>query len=245
MATENPTPLDTTFGKVAQPRLVVIILCLVCLLFVGNLLLLDYLVVAVKNDVASLQTRLVQMSDNFKKLNSRLFLTPETPISGDNLEQITAALNSCPNTCVNLIFSATASGKPTSPLVAPVSSPPPSLPKAEYFVPLGSGSISPSNDWKDVDSAQATFDAGSYGDIKQAHFEVFLRTSAGEVSARLFDATTPAVFWSTEQTTSSTTSKFISTAITLSKGAKTYKVQMKSTISTGVLDQARVRIVTQ
>ena len=57
--------------------------------------------------------------------------------------------------------------------------------------------------------------------------------------------TTPEIFWSSDLKTTANTSTFLSGPISLSGGSKTYKVQMYSTISSGTLDQARIRIVTQ
>ena len=115
--------------------------------------------------------------------------------------------------------------------------------RGEFFVPLGSGSVSSGGDWADVATAQATFNPSNFGTIKAAYFEVFLKIGAGEVSARLFDTTTPAILFSSEVKTTSATGAFVSAPIVLSAGDKTYRVQMKSTISTGELMQARIRIV--
>ncbi len=233
-------------------RLFYFVFGFVGLLVVGNLLLLDYFLVQQRNELVDLKGRTGTLAESFKLIGSRLYTTSASP-SGANtapkLAPIPLTDLSCPTSCVSLIRSATASIRTTvlapAPAPSPTPAPAPQSTGGEFFVPLGNGSISAGSDWADVNTAQATFDAGSYGTIKNAYFEVFMKISSGEVSARLFDSTTPAIFWGSEVKTSSAATQFLSAPVTLSKGTKTYKVQMKSTISTGVLDQARIRIVAQ
>lgn len=230
------------------PRYLYIIAGFVGLVLVANLLLLDYFLVSQRNDLLDFQTRLTQLSESFKLLGGRLLTLPASGQAGETTAVIAPAFDlGCPASCVGLITVATISAKqaaaavPTVPATTPVSTS-----KGEYFVPLGSGSIAQANNWSDVTTAQATFDAGNYSNIKSAYFEAFLRTSgSGEVHARLFDSTTPAIFWTSEVKTTNSSSTFLSAPISLASGSKVYKVQMYSTISSAVLDQARVRIVTQ
>ncbi len=227
----------------------------IALVFVANVLLLDFFLVSQRNSLLDFQTRLTQLSDSFRILGGRLYTstgqTPPTSQTGQtDLSQLNLVGNmACPASCVDLITLSTISGRlSTRDLVAPTFTPTTvtSSTKGEFFVPLGSGSISTTGTtWTDVLSAQASFDAGNYGSIKNAYFEAFLHTQAGEVHARLFDTTTPAIFWGSDLTTTANSSTFLSAPITLSSGQKTYRVQMYSTISTGFLDQARIRIVTQ
>lgn len=211
-----------------------------------------------KSDLLDFQTRLAQLSDSYKVLGNRVFTTI-TPASQQQMAQQTTpvdqllSLDSCPFTCVSLINSATKSARTTAPSVlTPINFPTQTVvTKGEFFVPLGvnvsvtSGEASGSN-WKTMEAAQATFDAGNFGNIKAAYFEVVVRVqSGGEVHARLFDSTTPLLFFNSELSTSAQTATFLSAPLTLAAGSKVYKVQMYSTLSTGYLDQARIRIVTQ
>ena len=225
------------------PRHIYIISGFVGLILVTNLLLLDIFLVSQKNDLLDFQTRLTQLSESFKLLGGRI-LTTTSPTGNTTVTAPTFLPDtSCPVSCVNLITMATISGKNTV-YTVPTSSTVPTT-AAEYFVPLGSGSVSAGGDWTNVESAQATFDAGRYGNISQAYFEAFVRIENGTVQARLLDSTTPAIFFASQLSSTSKTSQLISKAITLPSGQKTYKVQMKSDLFPGVLDQARIRIVTQ
>lgn len=221
-----------------------------------NLILLDFLIVSQRNSLLDLTTRVGLMSDNFKTLTSRIYGVDFSQ-SGKTVQPGLAPLptnsDTCSTTCTSLIRSATASAikvmSQTQPQTTTVYTQPKTVAtgttKGEFFIPLGSGTVNGGTDWADVTTAQATFDAANFGSIKGAYFEVFIRAEAGQVSARLFDTTTPAILFSSQVSNSSNTSTFYSAPITLSSGNKVYRVQMKSTISTGVLDQARVRIITQ
>ena len=222
-------------------------------IFIVNVILLDFFLVSQRNDLVDFQTKLTQLSDSFRILGGRLYTAADQTGEATPAAQIFAPVNgnSCPVACLDLITLATNAAKlSTQSLVSPVFQT--TVPttttvtnKGEFFVPMGNGSIGQTNDWTNIDSAQASFDASNYGSIKAAYFEVFLRAQSGEVHTRLFDTTTPAILWGSEVTTNSQSTTFLSGQINLTGGQKTYKVQMYSTIGTGYLDQARIRIVTQ
>lgn len=230
-----------------RSRYVKIALGFIGAVLVANVLLLDFFFVVQRNSLLDFQTRLTQLADSFKILGGRLYTTA----SGEQkIVPVAEQSNTCPVACLDLISLATATAKvPSRSLVTPVfqtsTNTTVSSNKGEFFVPMGSGSIIQTNNWTNIDSAQAAFDAGNYGSIKQAYFEAFLRVQSGEVHARLFDSTTPAIFFGSDVKTGANSATFLSAPITLSSGTKTYKVQMYSTITTGYLDQARIRIVTQ
>ena len=218
---------------------------------VANLLFLDYFFAVQRNEILDLQTRISQMAGTINNLGSLVSIpTPVaspagTPLVGVPTSELLTGGSSCPQSCVSLINSS----KSTS-TVAPVVQQTNVVHGGEYFVPLGSGSLlsteASSANWKTINGAAATFDAANYGTIKAAYFEAFLHVATvGEVHARLFDTTTPQVFFNSDVSTSNTTSTFVSAPITLSAGTKTFKVQMYSTQSEGYLDQARLRIVSQ
>lgn len=217
---------------------------------VVNILLLDYFFVAQRGSLLDFQTRLGQLADSFKILGGRLYTGGETKTPDGTLTLNPVNNSVCPNSCVDLISLAATAGSrvSTKSLITPsalTTTTTITSTKGEFFIPMGSGSVAKTNNWTDIDSAQATFDAGNYGNISAAYFEVFLRVQSGDVHARLFDKTTPEIFWGSDLKTSANSSTFLSGPITLSRGSKTYKVQMYSTISSGILDQARIRIVTQ
>lgn len=223
------------------PKYLYVVAGFVGLILVVNLLILDFFLVSQRNDLLDFQTRLTQLSESFKLLGGRILTAPSGQTSITPVVPVTDA--GCSASCVGLITMATISARQSAPVSVPAASAPAA--SAEYFIPLGSGSISAGGDWTNVESAQATFDAGKYGVIKQAYFEAFLRTDNGTVQARLLDSTTPAIFFSSQLSTTNKSSQLQSAAVTLSSGSKTYKVQMKSDLLTGILDQARIRIVTQ
>jgi hypothetical protein len=239
------------------PRYLKIVIGIFCVALIGNIIFLDYFFVSQRSELLDFQARLAQFSQSVKTAVERNYLNP-TDVPALKVATPSAptlvADTSCPKSCLPLIDSAitthaTKSVGSQAP-VAPSSTPAVTVPRGEYFVPLGTGTVSNSEssgtNWKTMETAQATFDAANYGTIKAAYLEVFMRTGgAGEVHARLYESTTPAIFWTSELSTTSTTSVFLSAPITLSSGSKAYKVQMYSTISTSLLDQARIRIVTQ
>jgi hypothetical protein len=236
------------------------ILGFIGLVLAANILLLDFFFVKQKSDLIDFQTRLTQLSDSFKILGNRIFTT--IPAGGSSsaasdqkqtipVEQL-LALDSCPFTCVSLINSATKSARTTPSILTPVNLPTQTVvTRGEYFIPLGGNiSINPGDasgsNWKTMEAAQATFDAGNFGNIKAAYFEIVVRVqSGGEVHGRLFDSTTPLLFFNSELSTSAQSASFLSAPLTLAGGTKVYKVQLYTTQSTGYLDQARIRIVTQ
>lgn len=227
------------------PKYVYYILAFLALVFVGNLLLLDFFIVSQNGTLLDFQTRLSQIAN--RSPNTVIQKTTETTPT-------VIPDSSCPVSCIAMITNSTRSATIKQVLNPTVSLPPLPTPtisqKGEYFISLGTGSVlnseASNSNWKTIDTAQVTFDAASYGNIKSATLEVFLHVlGGGEVHARLFDTTTPNVFWGTDLSTSSSNSTYLSGPLTLSSGSKTYKIQMYSTLSTGYLDQARIHIVTQ
>lgn len=228
------------------PKFVYYIIGFIVLLFVGNLVLLDYFMVGQSGNLADFQTRLTQIAQQ----RPTIVTSPTTPSAVGQPMLVDA----CPQSCLTQIVNATRSAavsQALAPIVAPATGPiTVASQKGEYFINLGTGSVlnteSSGSNWKTIDSAQATFDASNYGSIKAATIELFMHVqSGGEVHGRLFDSTTPNVFWNTDLSTTSLTSVFLSAPISMYPGAKTYKIQMYSSLSTGYLDQARIHIVTQ
>lgn len=219
------------------PRIKNYSLILIGLILGINLILLDFFLVKQRNDLLDFQTRITQ-------------LVPVTQIissSSGEPQVIISNSNSCPQSCLEIIANATKSAAPvakvqsTQSLLAPIT--PPSV--KEFFIPLGTGSLTTLNAWTDINTAQATFDTANYPPITAAYFEAIMHTNQGEVKARLYDTTTPFVYSGEQVTTTSTTGQLVSHIIPIRGGAKTYKAQMYTTIDTGVLDSARIRIVTQ
>lgn len=224
------------------------ILGFVAAVFAVNVLLLDFFFVAQRNSLLDFQTRLTQLADSFKILGGRLYTTS----SGEQkIIPIAEPNNACPVACLDLISLSTSAAKlSTRSLVAPVfptstTTTPTSSNKGEFFVPLGTGSVATLNQWVDVNTAQATFDTGTYSAITAIYFEAIMHVAQGEVRARLYDTTTPFIYDGEQVRTTSATGQLVFAQVPLRTGSKTYKVQMYSNISTGFLDQARIRIVTQ
>lgn len=237
-----------------MPKYLYYALGIVTFFVIVNVLMLDFLFASQRTNLLDFQTRMTQMSDNIKNLGTIISVgkiatesagTITTP-TGIPTQQLLAGGSTCPQSCISLINAS----KTTTPTVAPVVTQTNVANGGEYFIPMGTGSVVytdySSSNWKTLTGAQATFDAGNYGTIKAAYFEAFMHVETiGDVHSRLFDATTPAVFFATDKSTNQSTSTFVSTPITLTPGSKTYKVQIYSTQSTGYLDQSRIRIVVQ
>lgn len=222
-----------------------------------NLILLDFFIVSQRSSLLDLSTRVGILSDSFKTLTGRIY---GTNFADTGTQKTTPGLSAfpsqstdtCSSSCISLIRSATASAarvqtptQTTTTVYTPTKVATTPAVRGEFFIPLGSGSVASGTDWTDIKTAQATFDAGNFGTIKAAYFEAFIHTDSGEVSARLFDTTTPAILFSSQVASTSNSSTYSSAPITLSSGTKVYRVQMKSTIGSGVLDQARLRIIVQ
>jgi hypothetical protein len=117
----------------------------------------------------------------------------------------------------------------------------------EYFVPLGTGTNATS-DWADVVGASATVDTAQYPKIKKVVFEATLAVPTGNQIAyvRLFNETDGHPVWYSEMFMNTTGPTLLTTqAITLDKGSKLYKVQMKTQLKYPAnLNQSRIHITT-
>lgn len=154
----------------------------------------------------------------------------------------------CPVSCLNIINEATKSSSSigstiqtvTDTSLAEVSAP------REYYIPLGSGSTG-NNTFKDLTATETVIDPGNYGAIKEAYFIASLSnpTRNGQVEAQLFNATDNHPVWGSHIIMNGPVSQTItSNKITLDRGSKLYRVQLKSSLSFDVsLDNAKIRII--
>lgn len=211
------------------------------LLIVGNIFYLDY-----KYFFATEKTEPILKENIVYERESR--------------DQIPVQNDACPAYCVDLLKTATMSSskKETAETKNTVSSPPVPVQsvtvikkettKGEFFIPLGSGNISEIGAWKNIDSAQATFNPKNYANLKEIYFEVIMHipNAQGVLKARLLNTSDNFIFAGEELTTVSGTGELKSVRIPLPlDSVKTYKVQMYTTMTSGVLDLARIRVVTE
>lgn len=247
------------------PSYLKIILGFLAFILVGNVVLLDYIFVSQKREIEDLKTRVTHLSEAVRTAVERNYLS-SNPSEGEralpsNLSPPSVAITpsspslppegdiSCPQACLPMIDSAiTAYMAKKAPV--PVLPEPTLGLRGEYFINLGSGSVlvseASSTNWKTLETAQATFDISNFANVKSVTLELFLRAEgSGEVHARLFDSTTPAIIWGSEVSVASNTSTYKTVPINLTPGNKTYKIQMYSLLNTGYLDQARIHIVTR
>ena len=239
------------------PNYIKIILGFLVVVLVGNVVFLDYFFVTQRSEVLDLKARMSQFSDSVKAAVERNYLTPaETAPSAPSTSPQTTtptvtSQTSCPQSCLPLIDSAITAHAAKSVTTVPATTTTTTQGlRGEYFINLGTGSVlnseASSTNWKTLTSAQATFDISNYSNVKSITLELFMHAdNSGEVHARLFDATTPAIIWGSELSVASNTSTYKSAPISLTGGNKTYKIQMYSLLTTGYLDQARIHIVTQ
>lgn len=117
----------------------------------------------------------------------------------------------------------------------------------EWIIPLGGGVVNEINTWTDVYTAQGKIDVSGYPPVKQANFEVVMHipNGTGELRARLVDSTTPYVYSGQVLSTTSSTGQLLTVPFPIQSGILSFHVQLYSTISQGVLDSARIRLVTQ
>lgn len=156
------------------------------------------------------------------------------------------SLEVCPNSCITEIYRSTMSAQQTTDV--PSSTPATAQSISEFFVPFGSGeSLAP--DWEDVTGLKSYIDTTKYPPIQKVVFEasIYVPTGNQKAEARLYNETDKHPVWFSEVSLEGGTPQFlISKPITLNKGEKLYKVQMKTSLKfKAILNQARVRITTK
>lgn len=116
----------------------------------------------------------------------------------------------------------------------------------ETFLYMGTGS-STSREWTTIDSASITFNPSTYGNIKEVRFEAGLSIISGEVSARLINKNSGAVYYDSTVTHNLSASEWKTSApIYLPSGSATYAVQLRSSNGERAnLDGARLKIMVQ
>lgn len=146
---------------------------------------------------------------------------------------ISAAAAACPSGCLTAINKLAGSATTAT--------------AKEYFIPLGTGTNATS-DWSDVVGASASVDTAQYPRIKKVVFEATLAVPTGNQVAyvRLFNETDGHPVWYSEMFMNTTGPTLLTTqAITLDKGSKLYKVQMKTQLKYPAnLNQSRIHITT-
>ena len=216
-----------------------IFLLLVLFVFVGNMLFLDYLFVNQNSKTSDLSLRVGQLADNVKLLSNQNQTTtsPTAPIKND----------SCPISCTTAINSAIANIKVQTGTNTIVNKTTAVSQKGEYIIPLGTGTVDEQGKWVDAYTAQGSFNTANYSAIKAFYFEVVMHLpdGSGELKAKLIDDSTPFSYDGQVLSTTSRSGQLLSVQMPLISGNKTYHVQLYSTISPGVLDSARIRVVTQ
>ena len=118
----------------------------------------------------------------------------------------------------------------------------------ENFVPLGSGSTD-KTDWDNLTATETIIDPGNYGTIKEAYFIVSLKnpTQNGQTDVQLYNVTDKHPVWGSHVVMNGPQSQTInSNSIQLDKGAKLYRVQLKSSLGYSVsVENAKIRIVSE
>lgn len=172
--------------------------------------------------------------------------TSPNPTITYNPQPITNNL-SCPVSCLSLIQQATSSSRvgANSQLITNNSQP---ITSREYYIPLGSGSTS-KTDWDEITATETIIDPANYGSIKEAYFIASLKnpTQNGQAEAQLYNVTDKHLVWNSHTRMTGPISQTItSNIITLDKGAKLYRVQLKSTMGFTVsLENAKIRIISE
>lgn len=203
---------------------------------------LDFVIVTQKNATANLEDRVGALSNNVTHLGS---LTGSFGgLTGTPAGQIAVqSTNACPQSCTTLINAAIGTLRPA----AVATKVPAVSQKGEYVIPLGSGLVSAVGAWTDAYTVQAAVEPGNYANIKVTYFEVVthIPDGQGQMRVKLYDASTPFSFDGQELDTTSSTGQLQSVPVALLPGRKIYRVQVFNTFSPGVVDEARIRIVTQ
>lgn len=118
--------------------------------------------------------------------------------------------------------------------------------KYPLYIPLGStGGPWGNQDWNTINEYEASIDSSSYAGYSSMQLEVNFRLveAAGTGSVRLFNTTDNTAISSQVDTTSTTFGLKISSTFTLPSGAKTYKIQVKSSQGKDLyLQSARIKV---
>lgn len=123
--------------------------------------------------------------------------------------------------------------------------PTPILKVKEHYIPLGTASIQ-TDDYTFRDTAaEAVVDLANYPGIRQVVFEASLSVPSGQVQARLYNATDGYAIGGSEITGDGYSPVlYRSGNISLAGGVKTYRVQMRTSLSSpGKMDMGRLRIL--
>jgi hypothetical protein len=207
-----------------------------------------FLVVGIAVNLVLLDIKAFSPNSMVKVSDVSTVTNPATP--SPSSDQQNSAL--CPQSCQNLIDQkiATLAGKTGSPPSTAINSAPVYTRNSvrETYVPLGSGSTTKST-WDDQTGTDTIIDPANYGVVKEVYFIAALRnpTRNGQVYAQLIDVTDGHPAWGSQVILDGPESQTIQSGkITLEKGSKLYRVQLKSTLNFQVfLDNAKVRIISR
>lgn len=159
---------------------------------------------------------------------------------------------SCPAACLDIISKSVSDSRPgntqgtapvrgLSPIIQTVT------PK-EYYIPLGSGSVSQSN-WTDLVSTETVINPSVYGNFREAYFLASLKnpTQNGQAEVRIYNVTDNNVVYGSHMVMSGITEQTLtSQSFALPRTSKLYRLQLKSTLSYPVsLENARLKIIAQ
>lgn len=198
------------------------------------MLFLDYLFVNQNSKTSDLSLRVEKLADS----------APNDSIGSVPAQEVS---NVCPTSCMTAFNAAIANIKVPAGTNTIVNKTTTVSQKGEYIIPLGSGTVNERGNWVNAYTAQGSFNTANYSAIKAFYFEVVMHlpNGTGELKAKLIDDSTPFSYDGQVLTTTSASGQLLSVQMPLISGNKTYHVQLYSTISPGILDFARIRVVTQ
>lgn len=217
------------------------------LALLGNLMVLNLYVFRHDSKIEDVNTRILMLSDGIKRVslenNDKVETLPEK-------KPVDLTSSECGEKCVAAIDTAVdakiaglkALPAPTKQVVNQDASK-----TREWIIPMGGGEVTQNGQWVDIYSAQTQLNTANYPQIITAYFEVVMRipNAQGVLSARLYDTTTPYLFAGQVLSTDSGLGQFLSTQFPIQSGNKSYHVQLNNSIGSGVLDSARIRLVTK
>lgn len=204
-------------------------------------LIIVFLLVAIAANLLILDIKVFSLKDVVQVSQMATKATP-TPLHTSQVD----TSQPCPGSCLNIIEQATKSSPTTIGAVQQLVSAPAKA-VGEFFIPLGTGSTNNSS-WDDLIATETIIDPSKYGSITEAYVSFALRnpTKNGQVEAQLYNVTDNHPVWGSSVVATDKEQTISSGKITLSAGAKLYRVQLKSTLSFPVyLDGAKIRIITQ
>ena len=247
METNLPATVSQAADKSGRLKAVLVMVGL--LLIIGNLLLLDWKLLGLAEQIPSASllnqpdpdSGFQQVSDNETGLIPGSGVFESEPVISEAPAVEVAA---CPESCLQAINQATEGIEGAKEVVSQPIDQGDSV--KEIYIPFGHGTTY-SLTYTELAGIEAVIDKDNYPNVKSMIFEATMRipTANGQMYAKLYNVTDKHEVWFSEVTAEGPTGyRAESGEISLDPGRKLYRVMVKSTMGyEAILDSARIKII--